>query len=236
MENSEQQTKIINLGKLLVSELGLENSTDTLSRWMAHYLAEKITTIESFPIESETSNVKKDCFDTILKLWQHRWSMPSDKRPLRNFDPILKTLEGINSENQKPFYYNPFENQDTAEIEGIKYTLDDLNVSMKVVSMIDKVARIWIEDILEKATSIAKDEKTDAIIENAGNISDEDDDINAIKLILEYNSSEETNTMNDYRKRILKKRIIELEKFAKLNKVLLHDYKRELKNLEKNQE
>jgi hypothetical protein len=42
MENLEQSEKIIDLGKMLVKELGLEPGGDTLARWMAHYLAEKI--------------------------------------------------------------------------------------------------------------------------------------------------------------------------------------------------
>ena len=42
MEQSEQQKAILELGKLFVKELDLEKSVDTLSRWMAHYVAEKI--------------------------------------------------------------------------------------------------------------------------------------------------------------------------------------------------
>ncbi len=33
---------VVRLGERIVAELGLEESTDTLSRWMAHYIAESI--------------------------------------------------------------------------------------------------------------------------------------------------------------------------------------------------
>ena len=33
---------VLALGKKLVDELGLDQSVDTLGRWMAHYIAEKM--------------------------------------------------------------------------------------------------------------------------------------------------------------------------------------------------
>ena len=40
MVSSEIQERAISLGKALVQELELEPGVDTLSRWMAHYVAE----------------------------------------------------------------------------------------------------------------------------------------------------------------------------------------------------
>ena len=68
MEHLEQQKKAINLGKLLVNELGLESSNDTLSRWMAHYISEKMLLAEKLPEGEEKNKAEKDCFETILKL------------------------------------------------------------------------------------------------------------------------------------------------------------------------
>ena len=84
MEDSGLQTKVINLGKLLVKELGLETSNDTLSRWMAHYIAEKIAKSESLPLGKEKDDAEKDCLETILKVWERRWLLPSGKRPLED--------------------------------------------------------------------------------------------------------------------------------------------------------
>ena len=46
MENSEIQKRIINLGKALVEEIGLDPGVDTLARWMAHYIAEQMEIAE----------------------------------------------------------------------------------------------------------------------------------------------------------------------------------------------
>ncbi len=88
MDDLEQQKQILNLGKVLVNELQLEPGTDTLSKWMAHYVAEKITLAEKMPQGQERIETEKECFETILKLWKHRWSLPSGKWPLETFEPI----------------------------------------------------------------------------------------------------------------------------------------------------
>ena len=46
-EPSERYTAIVQLGKKLVEELALNNSVDTLGRWMAHHIAELIYDAEN---------------------------------------------------------------------------------------------------------------------------------------------------------------------------------------------
>jgi hypothetical protein len=85
MEQSEQQKAILELGKLLVKELGIQKSVDTLSRWMAHYVAEKIKYSEELPEGAKKKAAEKECFALILDLWKHRWNYKSDRQPLKNF-------------------------------------------------------------------------------------------------------------------------------------------------------
>jgi hypothetical protein len=59
MENLEPQEKVINLGKLFVQELKLEPGVDTFSRWMAHYLAEKIICCGTLRREREKGGRKR---------------------------------------------------------------------------------------------------------------------------------------------------------------------------------
>ena len=75
-ETSEIQERIFNLGKALVEELGLEPGVDTLARWMAHYIAEKITLAKNAHGD-EKIKAEQQCFDAILKLWQHRSRLPN---------------------------------------------------------------------------------------------------------------------------------------------------------------
>lgn len=222
MEELKRQKQIINLGKLMVKELGLEDGVDTLSRWMAHYLAEKIILVESLPVGKQKEDAQKECFDIILKLWENRWKLPAGKRPLESFEPILKVLEKINPEKEGPFFYT-----NANSISEIDKTIDseEINKYLETILKIDKVARIWINFLLQQAASKARDERTEAILNNTFPTAD-NDDIETIYLLL--------NDMEDYPKKdgseTLKKRIEELQKFTELNEFILGEYRKNLLN------
>ena len=214
MEHLKQQDHIINLGNLLVKQLGLEDEVDTLSRWMAHYLAEKITLAEKLPQGEEKNNAQKECFETILKLWENRWELPPGKRPLEDYEPILTVLEKINPEKKEPFYYNK-----TRPISGLNENSNEINKYVEAIEQIDKTARIWIDFLLQQATSKATNERTKSILENALE-SPHNYDMDSIQILID--------NMEDFTKKYqdetFGKRIKELEKFAELNKFILEQY------------
>src|SRR5258708_5779936 len=92
MDNLEIQRQAITLGNKLVEELGREPNMDTLSRWMAHYVAEQIVIAEK-TAGVERASAGERCFRTILALWEHRSSLPPGRRPFESFEPILRALE-----------------------------------------------------------------------------------------------------------------------------------------------
>ena len=73
---------VLALGKKLVDELGLEQSVDTLGRWMAHYIAEKMEAAESATGEARDRKMS-ECSDAILKLWAHRSELPNASTPVQ---------------------------------------------------------------------------------------------------------------------------------------------------------
>ncbi len=232
MEDLEQQKRIISLGKLLVQELGVEDSSDTLSRWMAHYLSEKIIIAAESPAGKERDEAAKTCFDTILKLWEHRRSMPSGRRPLETFEPILETLRKLNPEKERTFYFElPDNHRSPKPVEVIEP--EDLRSSIETAVQIDKAARVWINDILRQAALKAKDDNTEAVLENALSLSD-DDDIRIVQLIIEDSADDDSvmSSENNFRKKLklkkLQKKVEELEKFKRLSDFLLEEYKNEL--------
>lgn len=237
MENLELQEKIINLGKLLVKELKLEPGVDTFSRWMAHYLADKITVAERSE-GKEKGIAEKECFDVILKLWEHRHSLPSGRRPFQNFEPILDTLSQLNPDTDKPYFYNSWRNQDLAELETNNLDYKSIEEWMDIVKEIDKTARIWIEYALDQAANNAKNERTREWIENAVNLSDSTD-TGVIKSLLDKNplfdikNYEEGEFSKQYDIERLKKRITQLQKYSQLNDTLLKAYETELENIQK---
>ncbi|WP_423147896.1 hypothetical protein [Rubrolithibacter danxiaensis] len=238
MENSELQEQIINLGKLFVQELKLDPGSDTFSKWMAHYIAEKMKMAEHAMSDEDKKEAEKECFETILALWKHRWLLPSRKRPLEEFEPILKTLERLNPEEQEPYFYHSLDHE-LSELEKSNPDLKEITSYTNMALQIDKAARIWIEFILNQAALKAKNEKTESFLENSTNIHD-NDDARIVRIILDIDPAIGLENYNDdafqkkYLAEKLKKRIEELERFSKLNKVLLEKYKKDLITVETN--
>lgn len=94
MEQSQQSKEILDLGNKLVAELKMVDSSDTLSRWMAHYIAELITSAENAEEEMKAA-LEKECFDTILKLWANRDATPKGIRPLSSLEDAMMLLHKI---------------------------------------------------------------------------------------------------------------------------------------------
>ncbi len=79
------------LGKRIVKELDLEDSVDTLGRWMAHRIAELMERAEQAETEAEQEAAKNECTDVIIRLWEHRAKFPF-KPPLADIAKFLKNL------------------------------------------------------------------------------------------------------------------------------------------------
>jgi hypothetical protein len=73
---SKSWPEVVRLGERIVAELGLEDSTDTLARWMAHRVAEAINRAEKGRRQDRDAAA-----DLILELWDHRSSWPSGWPP-----------------------------------------------------------------------------------------------------------------------------------------------------------
>jgi hypothetical protein len=236
MENSELQQQIINLGKLFVQELELDPGVDTFSKWMAHYIAEKMTLAEQAPSGEDKKEAEKECFDTILTLWKHRWSLPSGVRPLEEFEPILKALERLNPEEQEPFFYHSL-NHELSGLEKNNSNLKEITDYTNMALQIDKTARIWIAFVLNQAALKAKNDKTESFLNNSINVHD-NDDATIIRIVLDsdpaigFENYKDDNIRKKYQTEKLKKRIEELEKFSKLNEFLLEKYKKDLATVE----
>src|SRR5436190_24365351 len=82
MGQSVDSDAVLALGKKLVAELELDEPADTLSRWMAHYVAELMQAAEATDAE-QRQEIKDRCYTAILELWQHRSELPGGKRPFR---------------------------------------------------------------------------------------------------------------------------------------------------------
>jgi hypothetical protein len=80
-------------------ELGFEDGVDTLGRWMAHHLAELIDKADNGVTAAERLKARKSATETILKIWEHRASLPGKAYPLAPYKDVLKVLDRLRPDN-----------------------------------------------------------------------------------------------------------------------------------------
>lgn len=155
MEKSKHYKDVLALGRLLVKELGLEQSVDTLGRWMAHHISELI--VEADKTEgSDKADVEDRCRETVLALWDHISVFPRGHRPLENIEPLLATIQALDPENQAYFY------QSEAQSQIEQSTLSDQAKDLLELSLgIDYSARLLIGMCLKNAANEITEEKRD---------------------------------------------------------------------------
>jgi len=79
------------LGERIVRELQIQPH-DTLSRWLAHHISELILD-EKNENDFDRSGIQSQIFETIMKLWEHRQSLPGNAYPLKHLDSILEKMK-----------------------------------------------------------------------------------------------------------------------------------------------
>lgn len=218
MEDSETRKNIINYGKSLVEELNLDPGVDTLGRWMAHYIAEQIKIAEnSTGIEKAVAEEK--CFETIIKLWEHEVILPGKTKPFTDFEPIFRTLNRLDPERNQNYF---FDRNDSSKGDS-----EEFNSLLDLAIEIDKVARIWILHILNKATKISTNEATIKWLEiSKGQIEKNKMTVLYEELIWGTDDFTDSETQNDIDR--LSFNIKTLEKFEKINQLIMEEYKSEI--------
>ena len=83
------------LGRHLVRELRLKDRGDTLGLWMAQHIADLIKTAEKEKSAVKRKRAQKEATETILKIWEHRESLPSYAYPLARYEDLFKVLDRL---------------------------------------------------------------------------------------------------------------------------------------------
>lgn len=144
MESLDRSKAVIELGKKIVA--GLKMGNDVTAQWMAHLVAEKISAAEQAS-ETARDTAVAECVDVIQKLWAHRYTLPPYMRPLRELDPLLRTLNslGVNEADELRFFSRP---PSSEELEG---ATEDEKTLFGLAIGIDHVARELIRHALSAA-------------------------------------------------------------------------------------
>ena len=129
----------------------MESSTDTLGRWMAHYVAELMHAVTNAASE-ECEAARSRCCEAILKLWTHRAGLPDGKRPFEALEPIIRALESLDPENDTPRYFHTIRGTIDESDEG-----RETQSLIKFVDNVDIAARVLIGEVLSDAARSAID-------------------------------------------------------------------------------
>ncbi|RRJ90744.1 hypothetical protein [Flavobacterium macacae] len=229
MEKLEVQKKALSLGKLFVKQLKLKAGDDMLSMWMAHYIAEKMANAES-AVGKQKAKLDKECFDTILALWKHRWTMQRGSRPLENFELLFEVLQKLDPDKEKSFYVDRFKDDDLKKLKKGAASREWLDIAIEL----DKIARLGIEYSLGKATEVSETDLSEEWLKNSSMLTD-NADRKIIRILLERTpilelEDDESNIafMENLKIEKIKNRIESLKHFSKINTKLLESLERDL--------
>lgn len=152
MESLDRSKAVIELGKRIVAGLNLGN--DVAAQWMSHLVAEKISAAEQAP-ETTKDAATAECVDVILKLWAHRYTLPPYMRPLRELDPLLRTLNslGVDGSDELRFFTR---RPTSEELEG---ATDDERKLFEFAIGIDHAAR----ELIRHTLSVAAERSVDLV-------------------------------------------------------------------------
>lgn len=150
-ELSARSEALVALGKKLVAELGLDDSVDTLGRWMAHHIAELMKELEVATVDNRSTK-QAQLRDAILALWAHRSELPNGKRPFGEFEPIFRALESLDPESQHSRYLSPFRAPEKGDEES-----KDAQQWVRLAGALDFTSKILIDHCLILAAEAALD-------------------------------------------------------------------------------
>ena len=217
--------QVLALGRKLVDELGIEPSVDTLSRWMAHYIAELIDAAANAPPKEHATSQRR-CVDAILELWSHRAELPNGKRPFENLEPIIRVLESLDPDNETAWFFR--------SVRGsiVKADEDPRTQSMlDFVDNLDSTARILIGQALADAARSATDKSKEwvALAKEAGT------DLGDVDIVIRFVSSEAESEMqpdpSECERELLQNRIERLETFTNMASTVCDGLKTRLETL-----
>jgi len=157
---------MLELGKLLVQELNLDPGVDTLSRWMAYYVAEQITLAETAQ-GAGWEAAQQRAFDTVLSLWKHRHTLPRGRRSLASFEQLFAVLTELNPDGPEEFYI--------VRNDGEVPYGDQAGSWMRYVLTLDRATRTLIEIALQQMALQPASDLDEQVLECAGHLEDAHD-------------------------------------------------------------
>ena len=218
MESSEiTNQEVINLGKAIITELGMEIDCNTPARWLVHYISENIHKSENCQGE-EKDVAERKCVDAIFKLWNHRYELPRGINPFSDFDSVFRGLSRLDNSSKKPYFneFSQFGHQiDPEETAESKQWVD-------IAISIDKAAKDLVSESFNSAATSAITERSKKILK----LAHEDMGVD-IRIMLSFISDEEASSKESEIKAIESK-IEKVETLKSICNMFIEKYQKDI--------
>lgn len=152
METSIRSEATLELGRKIVEELGMNKSVDTLGRWMAHNIAGLIVEAEKKPDDIDSQAIIRSA---IHQLWEHRYSLSENFKPLGESDALLESLERLHPESDSHRYFPQVD--DANESSDVKSWL-------KAALHIDDVSQVLITQCMAVAAELSMNQSEEWVL------------------------------------------------------------------------
>lgn len=140
---------MLELGKLLAAEL---EQTDTLGRWIAHYLAERMISLEQ-KTGSERGIAEAEIADLILRLWSLRRQLPGDRLPLAEVDEVEAAIERLAPGRRPWAYFGAFAADTEPSPEDT-----ETSTTLKAAQLVDRLAGDLVHGLIGRAAALAEED------------------------------------------------------------------------------
>lgn len=190
---------------------------------MAHYIAEKIAAASSASGKAKKF-AQRECFETILTLWNYQSRFPHDARPFKDLDPVFRAMAHIDPNNPAPSYFRN-ENEDKQPPKEIEHAIE-------LITSLDSAARIMISFFVRESVSHVTDSSILEWIDAISGIAEPDEARFIFETMTELDDKEAVQNKNEKRKNELTEHINRLEAFEGLSREIKLVLKSELGKLE----
>lgn len=137
------------LGKMLASELEV---TDTLGRWMAHYIAERMASLER-KSGSERAIAEAEVADLILRLWSLRRQLPGSRLPLAEVDEVEAAIVRLAPGRRPWAYFGAFSADTEPSMEET-----EASTTLKAALLVDRLSGDLVHGLIGLAAEIAEED------------------------------------------------------------------------------
>lgn len=146
------------LGKTLIKEYELENSTKTLERWMLHYLTELFYKEKSCEDVENKKRIQVEIKDLILEFWRLRYHLADEDSLFKKNQTLINALEKIGTQSLTPIssFFNPYNCADTLKINEIGWQNKLLSIDKSSKVVMSHCVLEYLNDTAEKNDEIVK--------------------------------------------------------------------------------